>query len=106
MAIQTPSAAVTIRRARPEDTEPCGQIYYKAFHKINSDHNFPPEIPTPEMGIRVLQMMFSHPSFYCVVAEMGGAIAAAIVWMNGRRSWESGRSRLIPRCRMRVQGDV
>ena len=77
MAIQTPSAAVTIRRAKPEDAEPCGQICYKAFHKINSDHNFPPEMPTPEMGVGVLQMMFSHPSFYCVVAEMGGAIVGS-----------------------------
>ena len=34
MAIQTPAAAVIIRRAKPEDAEPCGLICYKAFHKI------------------------------------------------------------------------
>ena len=44
MAIQTPSAAVIIRCAKPEDAEACGLICYKAFHKINSDHNFPPEM--------------------------------------------------------------
>ncbi|MGB6934948.1 MAG: GNAT family N-acetyltransferase [Acidobacteriaceae bacterium] len=82
MAIQKPSektaaGAVTIRRAKPEDAPRCGQICFEAFWKINEDHNFPPEMPAPEMGIGVLQMMFSHPSFYCVVAEMGGAIVGS-----------------------------
>lgn len=77
MSTQTPTAAVSIRRARPEDAPQCGHIGYKAFHKINSDHNFPPEMPAPEMGIGLLQMMFSHPSFYCVVAEMNGAIVGS-----------------------------
>ena len=77
MSVQTTTAAVSIRRARPEDAPQCGHIGYKAFHKINSDHNFPPEMPTPEIGIGMLQMMFSHPSFYCVVAEMNGAIVGS-----------------------------
>ena len=74
---QTLSTPVSIRRAKPEDASQCGHIGYKAFHKINSDHNFPPEMPSPEMGVGVLTMMFSHPSFYCVVAEMEGAIVGS-----------------------------
>jgi GNAT superfamily N-acetyltransferase len=66
--------AISIRRARPEDAVECGRICYEAFLKINSDHNFPPEMPAPEMGLGVLQMMFSHPSFYCVVAEAGATV--------------------------------
>src|ERR1035437_2424435 len=77
ISTQTLSEAVTIRRAKPEDAQQCGQICYEAFRKINADHNFPPEMPAPEMGVGVLQMMFSHPSFYCVVAEMGGAIVGS-----------------------------
>jgi predicted N-acetyltransferase YhbS len=68
---------IFIRRAKPEDAPECGRICYEAFRKINSDHNFPPEMPAPEMGLGILQMMFSHPSFYCVVAEAGGAVVGS-----------------------------
>ena len=66
--------SISIRRATPEDVPQSGRICYEAFRKINSDHNFPPEMPVPEMGIGILQMMFSHPSFYCVVAEAEGTV--------------------------------
>jgi GNAT superfamily N-acetyltransferase len=63
---------VTIRRAEPEDAYACGQICFEAFHKINSDHNFPPDVPEPARGVGLLTQMFSHPGFYCVVAEADG----------------------------------
>jgi GNAT superfamily N-acetyltransferase len=68
---------VTIRRAKPEDAPACGQICYEAFHKINTDHGFPPDVPAPEMGIRLLTVLFSHPGFYCVVAEADGTIVGS-----------------------------
>src|SRR6185503_8494442 len=64
----------TIRRAKPEDATECGRICFEAFWKINADHNFPPEMPSAEMGQGFLRMMFSNPSFYGVVAEVGGRI--------------------------------
>jgi predicted N-acetyltransferase YhbS len=70
-------SAVSIRRARPEDAAACGQICYEAFHKINTDHNFPPDVPEPAHGVRLLTQLFSHPGFYCVVAEVDGAIAGS-----------------------------
>ena len=70
-------APVTIRRARPNDAAACGQICYEAFHKINTDHNFPPDVPDSAHGVRVLTQMFPHPGFYCVVAEVDGAIAGS-----------------------------
>jgi GNAT superfamily N-acetyltransferase len=70
-------AAVTIRRAKPEDASACGQICYEAFHKISTDHNFPPDVPAPEMGVGLLTGIFSHPGFYCVVAESDGRIAGS-----------------------------
>lgn len=51
-----------------------GKICYEAFFKINSDHNFPPDIPSAEMAISFCSILFSHPGFYCVVAERDGRI--------------------------------
>jgi GNAT superfamily N-acetyltransferase len=63
------AASVFVRQARPEDADTCGRICYQAFHKINTDHSFPPDIPNQEIAIHLLTMMFSQPGFYCVVAE-------------------------------------
>jgi predicted N-acetyltransferase YhbS len=68
---------VTIRRARPEDAQACGRICYEAFHKINTDHGFPPELPDAGVAVGMLSMMFSHPSFWCVVAELNGRIVGS-----------------------------
>jgi predicted N-acetyltransferase YhbS len=70
-------SAVMIRRATPEDAPACGQICYEAFHKISSDHNFPPDIPEPARGVGLLTTMFSHPGMYCVVAEVEGRIVGS-----------------------------
>jgi predicted N-acetyltransferase YhbS len=78
MSTAAPSrAAVTIRRAVPEDAPACGQICYEAFYKISTDHNFPPDVPAPEMGVGLLTHIFSHPGFYCVVAESDGRIVGS-----------------------------
>jgi predicted N-acetyltransferase YhbS len=68
---------VTIRRARPEDAQACGRICYEAFHKINTDHGFPPDLPDAGVAVGMLSMMFSHPSFWCVVAELNGRIVGS-----------------------------
>jgi GNAT superfamily N-acetyltransferase len=67
-------APVVIRRAKPEDAAVCGRICYEAFTRINTEHGFPPDIPGPEAGVGLLSMMFSHPGFWCVVAESNGRI--------------------------------
>lgn len=66
-----------IRTATLEDAEICGQICYDAFYKIGTDHNFPPDVPVASVGVAILQGMFSHPGFYCVVAEEGGRIVGS-----------------------------
>jgi L-amino acid N-acyltransferase YncA len=71
------TAAVTIRRAKVEDAPACGQICYDAFYKISTDHNFPPDVPAPEVGMGLLTQLFSHPGFYCVVAETDGRIVGS-----------------------------
>jgi predicted N-acetyltransferase YhbS len=66
-----------IRTAKPEDAEACGKICYDAFYKVSTDHNFPPDLPSAQAGAGVLSMMFSHPGFYCVVAEQDGRIVGS-----------------------------
>jgi predicted N-acetyltransferase YhbS len=68
---------VTIRQARPEDASVCGQICYDAFNTVSQSHSFPCDFPGPERATAVLSMMFSHPGFYCVVAETGGRVAGS-----------------------------
>jgi GNAT superfamily N-acetyltransferase len=65
---------ITIRRAAPEDAPVCGPICYQAFFDINSAHNFPPDLSSAEYAVGLLTMMFSHPRFYCVVAESDGRV--------------------------------
>ena len=68
---------VMVRQARPEDAAVCGQICYKAFYAVNQSHGFPADVPGPEAGTSLLSMMFSHPRFYCVVAEVGDRIVGS-----------------------------
>lgn len=65
---------ITIRKARPEDADACGRICYEAFRKIATSHAFPPDFPNMDVPKGVLSMMFTHPEFYCVVAEADGNI--------------------------------
>ena len=67
-------SSVTIRRGTAADVPAAGQICFDAFYAINTEHNFPPDIPGPEMAVGFLSILFSHPGFYCVVAEQDGRI--------------------------------
>jgi len=68
---------ISIRDARPEDAAACGPICYEAFRRINADHSFPPDFPDAQIAVGVLSMVFSHPGFYCVVAESEGRIVGS-----------------------------
>ena len=65
---------VTVRRAQPEEAVICARICYEAFSKINREHGFPCDFPSAEAPVGVLSSTFSHPHFYCVVAESEGRI--------------------------------
>lgn len=69
--------AVTVRRAVPEDAEICGRICYEAFSTLHHQHQFPPDFHSAEVAIGLLHMLFSHPQFYCVVAEIDGQIVGS-----------------------------
>jgi predicted N-acetyltransferase YhbS len=70
-------SAMTIRRAKPEDAPACGQICYDAFTSINRAYNFPPDLPEVAAAVGLLSMMFSHPGFYCVLAELDARIVGS-----------------------------
>ena len=66
--------SLLIRKAIPADAEVCGKICFEAFGTLANHHNFPPDVPNVGVSIGLLSMMFSHPGFYCVLAEQGGKI--------------------------------
>jgi predicted N-acetyltransferase YhbS len=70
---------ITLREGRPEDADRCGRICYEAFRAINEAHNFPPDLPTPEVGIGLLSMMLAQAGFHVVVAERNGEIVGSNV---------------------------
>ena len=69
--------AVVIRRATPADADVCGRICFDAFGALAKKHNFPPDFPAVEIPIHVLSIMFSHPSFFCVIAEESGKVVGS-----------------------------
>jgi len=71
------TSEVKLRRATPQDADVCGRICYAAFAAISSQHNFTAELQGPEAGVGFLGMLFSHPGFYCVVAEFEGRIVGS-----------------------------
>jgi predicted N-acetyltransferase YhbS len=68
------SHPITIRRSQPADIELCGRICYEAFTTLNENHNFPPDFPSPDVAKQAISMMFTHPGFFCVIAEQDGKI--------------------------------
>lgn len=66
--------SIVVRRATPADAEVCGRICYDAFATLSDKHNFPRDFPAPEIATHILSTMFSHPSFFCVVAERDNKI--------------------------------
>lgn len=72
--IGIPTERITIRKAKPQDAEACAKICYAAFATINCKHGFPPDFPNEEVAKGVLAQLFSHPGFYCVVAEANGKL--------------------------------
>ena len=72
------ATAVEIRQARPEDAALCGAICLDAFNTIADQYHAPREMPPdPQIVIGFMTMLFSHPKFYCVVAEQDGRVVGS-----------------------------
>ncbi|MDB5479431.1 MAG: acetyltransferase [Caulobacteraceae bacterium] len=68
---------IQIREARAEDAGECGRICYEAFHAIATAHNFPPDLPSVEVGRGLVGGMVARPDVYGVVAEDDGVIVGS-----------------------------
>jgi predicted N-acetyltransferase YhbS len=68
---------LNLRTGRVADSKTCGAICYEAFRTISQAHNFPPDIPSPELAERFLSWMLAHEQFYKVVAEVDGTIVGS-----------------------------
>lgn len=71
---------IRFRTAGPKDAERLGTIAYDAFYKISTDHNFPPDFPSPEVGIGFAEMMIGRKDIYSVVAENGSILGSNFLW--------------------------
>ncbi len=69
--------SITLRPAQPQDAEACGRICYEAFKTIATQHNFPPDFPSPEIAVGFLTMMLATPKIYAVVAERNGHVVGS-----------------------------
>ena len=69
--------SLVIRRATQADAEVCGKICFQAFSALANHHKFDKDFPNPEVAISILSMMFSHPGFFCVVAEQDGKVVGS-----------------------------
>jgi GNAT superfamily N-acetyltransferase len=76
-ASTVPAQSVQIRRAQLADVAPCARICYDAFGALQRAHNLPLDLDDVSHATKMLTMMFSHPGFYCVVAECDGQIAGS-----------------------------
>jgi predicted N-acetyltransferase YhbS len=66
-----------LRPGTPDDAAECGRICYEAFAGVAGEHAFPPDIPSPEVGVALIEGALTHPGFYGVVAELDGRIVGS-----------------------------
>ena len=68
---------VILRPGTSEDAAACGTICFEAFNAIASEHNFPWDLPSAEVGIGLIRGLFSNPGIYSVVAEQDGKVVGS-----------------------------
>jgi predicted N-acetyltransferase YhbS len=69
--------SVKLRPGLPSDIEPCARILFNAFSAIAAQHNFPPDIPSIDVGAELMTMLLTHPNFFSVVAELEDKIVGS-----------------------------
>ena len=65
---------VTLRTAKRDDATPAGAIVFEGFKAISSKHNFPWDMPSPEVATGLIGELLANSGFYGVIAESGGKI--------------------------------
>src|ERR1700743_674560 len=67
-------AMISTRGMVAADTDECGRICYEAFQAIATQHNFPPDFPSPQPALEFVAHLQSHPEFFGGVADLDGRI--------------------------------
>lgn len=70
--------SLKIRPIQQSDAESCGMIGYEAHKAISSAHGYPPEQPSEEFGIGLIQRLLGNPNSWGVLAERDGRILGSI----------------------------
>src|SRR5215467_1454419 len=66
-----------LRAGNLGDAEACGSICFEAFKAISSEHNFPWDLPSVEIGIGLMRGLLANPGFFSVVAEADGRVVGS-----------------------------
>jgi len=74
---QAGDSIMNIRDVNKVDAQRCGRILYDAFKNLAEQHNFPPDLPSPEVATGLASMLIGAPGFYGVVAEEAGTIVGS-----------------------------
>jgi len=70
--------AVTTRPMLSEDAAQCGRIAFEAHQAVSAAHNFPPEQPSEEFAVGMIDFKLKYPNAYGVVAERDGTILGSV----------------------------
>ena len=68
---------VTLRDAEEEDLAHAAAVAFEGFKAISSKHNFPWDLPSPEVATMLVGSLLANEGFYGVVAERGGRIVGS-----------------------------
>ena len=68
---------VSLRRAEPADAPALGRICYAAFRSIAEAHNFPPDVPAPEVAVGLVSRLIDNEGYFGVAAESDGVLVGS-----------------------------
>jgi predicted N-acetyltransferase YhbS len=66
-----------LRRGKASDAPAIGEICYRAFKAVAEAHNFPPDIPAPDVAIAFLSRLIGDTGYFDIVAETDGRIVGS-----------------------------
>ena len=73
-----------LRPGLPADATPAGTICHDVFRAIAQQHAFPPDFPSPEAAIGLMERLLARSDVYAVVAEIDGHVAGSnFLWEAG-----------------------
>jgi predicted N-acetyltransferase YhbS len=69
--------SLLLRPATPSDAAVAGKICHDAFKTIAEHHGFPPDFPSPEVAVGLIDHLISRADVHSVIAEAGGRVVGS-----------------------------